>query len=109
MHDAKKRSLSQGMYAMLSVIYYLLVHIVGIRRFRQLHVCRFEEIHHFFHLVLLCARSGSSSLFVRLPTWLVLLLYSYRSTLASYDTWSYVSCHLLGIFGRAMDLEYERE
>ena len=39
----------------------------------------------------------------------MVLLYSHRSTLASYDTWSYVSCHLLGIFGRAMDLEYERE
>ena len=27
----------------------------------------------------------------------LVLLYSYRSTLASHDTWSYVSCNLLGV------------
>ena len=28
---------------------------------------------------------------------IMVLLYSYRSTLASYNTWWYVSCHLLGV------------
>ena len=39
----------------------------------------------------------------------MILLCSYRSTLASCDSWLHVSCHVLEIFGRATDFQNERD